>query len=100
MVQDTAVILSREAEQLKLEAATAEERSDRLKLVMERVNQAEQAASNLSLQDLQQIYSGLKADFAEEYVMYDLPAVALTQVNPPASMSLPLHGTLGPHLWR
>lgn len=88
-VQDKTVLLSKEAERLKSERGSAKDQVSQLKDVLEQVNQAQQGASRLSLQQLHQIYSDLKERFPAEYVMYRLPDIALTQVrchdalNPP-----------------
>ena len=82
--QDTAVILGREAQRLAAEAETARAQAERIGAVLERVSQAQAADASASLADLQQLYEQLRADYPEEYLMYNLPAIALTQVaNPP-----------------
>ena len=60
--------------------ASAKQKVASLKVVLDRVEQAQQAASKLSLADLHHIYSQLQQDHPAEYIMYDLPAIALTQV--------------------
>ena len=81
--QDTAVILGREAQRLAAEAETARGQAERIGAVLERVSQAQAADAAASLADLQQLYEQLRADYPEEYLMYNLPAIALTQVANP-----------------
>lgn len=49
--------------------------------VMRRVQMAQASNSSTDLDQLQQIFRELQTDYPEEYVMYNLSAIALTQVK-------------------
>ena len=88
-LQDTSLILNREAENLKGEAVQADNKVQHLRQITERLDQIEAGGAGLTLKQLHQIYTELQYQFPEEYVMYDLPAVALTQVTRNTFLSSP-----------
>ncbi len=53
VVQDTTIILKREAERLAGEAEVAKDQARRMELVLGRITQAQEAASSASLDELQ-----------------------------------------------
>ena len=53
----------------------------RMEEVMRRVQMAQASDSSTDLDQLQQIFRELQNDYPEEYVMYNLSAIALTQVK-------------------
>ena len=79
-LQDTAIILKRESERLAAEKETLDSQVQRAEQVMERISRATNAGAALGLEDLQHTYEDLRANFPEEYVLYNLAAIALTQV--------------------
>lgn len=79
-MQDTAIILKRESERLAAEKETLDSQVQRAEQVMDHVTRATNADASVGLEDLQHSYEKLRADFPEEYVMYNLAAIALTQV--------------------
>ena len=79
-MQDTAVILGREAERLAGEAVMAKRQVDRLGLVLQQVKQCQSADASTTLGDLHVVYQDLHASFPEEFIMHNLAAVALVQV--------------------
>lgn len=81
-LQDTAIILKRDSERLAGEKATLDGQVQRLEQVMQRLTLATSAQESSGLQDLQSSYEDLRSNFPEEYVMYNLAAIALTQVVP------------------
>jgi hypothetical protein len=89
VVQDTTIILKRESERLAGEAEVVGAQMRRLDQVLGRVTQAQAADSSASLDELQALYQELQDDFSEEYLMYNLPAIALTQARKPLTDSLP-----------
>lgn len=81
LLQDTAIILKRESERLAADKETLDSQVDRLDQVLQRLSVANSSPNGSTILDnLQQIYEDLKSNFAEEYTMYKLPAIALTQV--------------------
>ena len=80
-LQDTAIILKRESERLAAEKEALDSQVGRAEQVMERVSRATNADASTGLEDLQGTYEDLRANFPEEYVMYNLAAIALTQVS-------------------
>ena len=56
-------------------------RPGRVLQVLHRVTACQSADAMLSLEALLEHYSELQLDFREEYIMYNLPAAALSQVS-------------------
>ena len=79
--QDTAIILKRESERLAAEKETLDRQVERMEQVMQRVTSAQASDSSTDLEELQHVYEDLRSSYPEEYVMYNLPAIALTQVS-------------------
>jgi hypothetical protein len=76
--KDTAVILGKERERLEEEAAAAAAAAERLEAVLGAVARA--ADASLALDEVEEVYRGLRGHYREEYVMYNLAAAALAQV--------------------
>lgn len=77
--KDTAVILGKERERLEEEAAAAAAAAERLEAVLGAVARA--ADAGLGLGEVEDVYRGLRGQYREEYVMYNLAAAALAQVR-------------------
>ena len=73
--------MKRESERLATEKDTLDSQVRRAEQVMHRVQRATNADASTGLEDLQHTYEDLRANFPEEYVMYNLAAIALTQVS-------------------
>ena len=81
LLQDTAIILKRESERLAAERENLDSQVDRIEQVLERLSVAKSAEASTSLEALQHRYGDLRTNFAEEYILYNLPAIALSQVS-------------------
>jgi tuftelin-interacting protein 11 len=85
--RDTQTILRREAQRLEAEAAAAEAAAGRLAGVLAAVAAARQGAAS-SPESARAAFAELRAQLAEDYVMYGLPAVALAAALPALAAAL------------
>eukprot|EP00878_Enallax_costatus_P018396 GHUV01019364.1.p1 GENE.GHUV01019364.1~~GHUV01019364.1.p1 ORF type:complete len:861 (+),score=252.13 GHUV01019364.1:619-3201(+) len=81
--QDTAALLVQEKERLEKEVAAAAAASQRLHALTAQLQAVQSAPTgSISLDQLQAEYASMAASYPEEYVLYSLPAAALSQVLP------------------
>lgn len=81
--QDTAALLVQERERLEREVAAATAASQRLNALTSQLQALQSApAGSMSLEQLQADYISMAVSYPEEYVLYSLPAAALSQVLP------------------
>src|SRR5690349_719957 len=79
--QDTAALLVQERERLEREVAAATAASQRLNALTCQLQALQSApADSISLDQLQTEYASMATSYPEEFVLYSLPAAALSQV--------------------
>lgn len=81
--QDTATLLVQEKERLEKEVAAAAAASQRLNALTSLLQAVQSLpAGSVSLEQLHAEYASMAATYPEEYILYSLPAAALSQVLP------------------
>lgn len=78
------MVLGREAERLAQDAVTARDQVQRVERLVQSIGRAQALPPAAPLQELHATLQGVRQEFPEEYVLHNVPAIALSLVSLPA----------------
>jgi tuftelin-interacting protein 11 len=79
--QDTAVVLGREQQRMEEEVEAAQHQVEVIGEILSEMERCQSGASASGLPEKELVYRRLKAQFPEEYLLYNLADAALSQVH-------------------
>lgn len=79
--QDTAVVLGREQQRLEEEVEAVQNQVEVIGAILEEMERCQSGASASTLHEKELVYRRLKAQYPQEYLLYNLADAALSQVT-------------------